>query len=237
MKHKFDKIYCINFLESKERREFQKKQFEYLGLDVEFFNAIDYGKIIKPHILKINRSELIEPRIFGCAMSHYSCIKQAQLLGYESVLILEDDVCFLKDVKLLEKYFNNLPKDWDYIKFVVVGVEEGKFDKKWIDLKSNYNTNVCASAYALNKKAIDLYCNNVENYQGLVPADLYLHFNFEINSSPLNSYMTNIPLVLPQVYLSDEKKNFTFLQPVWKYNYDDYYQPDEFLVSTLQENR
>lgn len=105
MKTTFDKIYCINFLPNKYRREFMQYQFNDLGLDVEFYDAIDYSKVLK----NINISNF---PVFGCSESHYHCIKKSQLLGYEKILILEDDVCFLKDKKTVEYFLNELPNDW-----------------------------------------------------------------------------------------------------------------------------
>ena len=47
----------------------------------------------------------------------YSIIKETYELGYNNVLILEDDIQFNKDLSLLRNTLNNIPEDYDILQF------------------------------------------------------------------------------------------------------------------------
>ena len=134
-------------------------------------------------------------KVLGCALSHYTCIKSAKLLGYKNVLILEDDTCFIKDILLLKEYLNNLPADWDYIKYslchsdyrnitalykTVNNINENYFliNK---ELPAWFSSN-CSGAYALNEKTMDYYINTFENSK-LTPADKIQYMNYDGNAT------------------------------------------------------
>ena len=102
--------------------EYKNVLLDYFGEfdKVEFVNAFDLSKILPEKILDdVNKNVSLFP-IFGCVLSHYTCVKSAKLFGYKKILILEDDMCFLKNKETLELFFNNLPDDWDYIKYMYV---------------------------------------------------------------------------------------------------------------------
>jgi GR25 family glycosyltransferase involved in LPS biosynthesis len=247
----FEKIYCINFLEAAERREFMSKQFKEIGLDVEFFNAINYSKIKFMYPVKKTKLRNMH-KVLGCALSHYTCVKSAKLLGYKNVLILEDDTCFIKDTLLLKEYLNNLPADWDYIKYslchseyrninalykTVNNINENYFLIKK-ELPAWFSSN-CSGAYALNEKMMDYYINIFENSK-LTPADKIQYINFDFHKSPFNCYAPNIALMYPQIclgkarYCPEERKYPTFnAVPLHKINVEHFNQPKEFLNSTI----
>lgn len=57
------------------------------------------------------------PSQFNEAMSHYRAMKTALELGRSSVLVLEDDVRFMSDLKSLASAVRELPDDYDVAKF------------------------------------------------------------------------------------------------------------------------
>lgn len=256
MKTAFDKIYCINFLPNKYRREFMRYQFNDLGLDVEFYDAIDYSKVLK----NINISNF---PVFGCSESHYHCIKKSQLLGYEKILILEDDVCFLKDKKTVEYFLNELPNDWEYIKYVFTLCDiygdyyettwnqykmfnENFKNTPWICLNNfdndNYLGSNCAGGYALNKNVIDYCCQYYED-NNLQPADQIRYLFNYINKSPFQSYTVNNPIMLPDCCFTISKVKEFKVNPQFnaishiQFNNDDYYRPNKFLTSNICPSR
>ena len=122
LKNYFDKIYVLNYIEGKGRRDAMIKQLEHFGLlkDVEFHYGMPFGKIkaMAPKIQEIaNMMPFNVGRIngIGCSFNHYSAIKTAYETGCNTVLIIEDDICLRNDLELIYEYFDNVPKDWDYL--------------------------------------------------------------------------------------------------------------------------
>lgn len=218
MKTEFDKIYCISFLENQQRRAVMERQFLELGIDVTFYNALNYRKIFNKEVLgeiqKIN-NQIYSWGVFGCSHSHYSIIKEAQLLGYKKILIFEDDALLIKDKFILEKYFNNLPENWDFIKYFLSLSELCNFcpkhlyDKEWKlfydfnnsdkfknqrfinykELPDWFPGSNCSCCYALNEKGINFV---VEEYEKkFLVADQVPYLFKSPNGTPLNQYFTN----------------------------------------------
>lgn len=77
------KKFVINLKKRPERLELVKKEFEYIGYDVEVFEGIDLGS----HV--------------GCAKSHLEIIKIAMRENLESVVVFEDDIIFMPYAKSL----------------------------------------------------------------------------------------------------------------------------------------
>jgi GR25 family glycosyltransferase involved in LPS biosynthesis len=77
------KKYVINLKKRPERLELVKKEFDYIGYDVEVFEGIDLGS----HV--------------GCAKSHLEIIKLAMRDNLESVVVFEDDIIFMPYAKSL----------------------------------------------------------------------------------------------------------------------------------------
>lgn len=126
LKNYIDRIVCINLVTAHQRRENIKYQFKELGFenDLEFYNAISFKniKFLEKPLNDLLNSGIISASFynmnigsFGCAFSHYSILKESYELGYNSVMIIEDDICLLKNRDIILDYFRNLPKDWDYL--------------------------------------------------------------------------------------------------------------------------
>ncbi|XP_023300463.2 glycosyltransferase 25 family member [Lucilia cuprina] len=106
-KHKLslDHIYMINLERRPERREKMEKLFNVLGLDVEYFPAVD-GQKLNHHILKEMGIKFLpgyedpyhhRPMTMGeigCFLSHYKIWEKMVEEKQEQVLILEDDIRF-----------------------------------------------------------------------------------------------------------------------------------------------
>lgn len=84
-----DEIYCMGLRTNKYRRDRAQKQFEYMGIDVTWINAIKNHKY---------------PRK-GCLQTHQMIFKMAREKGHKNILIFEDDVKF---VHLKEKTYQVL---------------------------------------------------------------------------------------------------------------------------------
>ena len=89
------KKFVINLKKRPERLELVKREFNYIGYDVEVFEGIDLGS----HV--------------GCAKSHLEIIKIAMRENLESVIVFEDDIIFMPYAKSLlndiDMVLENLP--------------------------------------------------------------------------------------------------------------------------------
>jgi hypothetical protein len=106
----FEKSYCINLDRRPDRWEKVGLEFEKFGIKgVERYSAIDGNKIE-------NRTTLLNGEI-GILHTHLDLIKICKSNNFDNVLIFEDDVIFSDEVREIEKYINQVPKNWDMIYF------------------------------------------------------------------------------------------------------------------------
>lgn len=166
LKKYFDKIYCINLDRREDRWEESVKEFEKWGLldQVERYSAIDGTTLENPY--RVNNGEL------GLIETHLNIIKESKEKKYNSVLLIEDDIEFTDEIKLLDQYFNSLPQKWDILWF---GANHNKHMGNKINL-INEKIIKCNKAYsthciAFNKSIFDLVINLLEKRQK--PVDVY----------------------------------------------------------------
>jgi GR25 family glycosyltransferase involved in LPS biosynthesis len=130
--------------------------------------------------------------VFNCAMEHYTIVKQAYLRGFESILIMEDDFTFKKDVNFKD-LFNNLPQDWDAIQYYMHPLYyDGNASKvfrmaeKYSYVKSKVGI-TGTNMYALNRKGMEYYINFMDNDFGYADKPFregkFLDLNFYIVKS------------------------------------------------------
>lgn len=106
----FDKIYCINLLRREDRKKKCIEQFDKIGLDVEFFPAIDK--------LTIKNNSSITDGQLACLSSHYNIIRKAKKNILSNVLIFEDDVVISDDIlEVFENSKHDIPDDWMMLYF------------------------------------------------------------------------------------------------------------------------
>lgn len=123
----FEKNYILHWLPNKDRDIALKKKFKYLGLEYEYVYAIPLLDIFENkntiNVLTItnknNYWKYGEKCIqhWSVAFGHYMCVYQAYQLGFNNVLILENDVVINKDKQLIEQYLTKIPKDADIIRY------------------------------------------------------------------------------------------------------------------------
>jgi GR25 family glycosyltransferase involved in LPS biosynthesis len=114
-------IIVLNLQRSLDRKQLMEDQFNKLELDnYSFFPCFDGKNIINNSFSssiikgsglgrKLQKNELC------IIMSHIAALKHAQIMNYENIVILEDDVVLCEDWKdRIEWLFKNLPDDWEY---------------------------------------------------------------------------------------------------------------------------
>lgn len=223
----FERIVCINYIEAKDRRKNIVEQFESLGFDIpEFYNAIPFKKIKLFNNIFNELAYNTSPSLIGCALSHYAVIKESYELGYQSVMIIEDDAVFLNDKDKIIEYLENAPKDWNYLYLTpsfcgpipLKTLNAFNLCKdKWInlndtDIPTGYTSQiqywwVSSCCYALDRIAMKLYIDVFESNDIIMNSDRIQYFFYDFKNSPIRTYSTNIRLVAQQEELNRLKYN------------------------------
>ena len=241
----FEKIYVVSLITNRDRQEFVKKQLDNLNLEFEFIYAPDFSNFKNVQWPDINNFQIaddIKPNNFSCTLGHYEAVMQAYYLGYNNVLILEDDICFNKDASLIEDMLNNIPKDADFVTYDFRGVPPQEEEFKNI-IKNNLDNKYAKLEYErfyggmmygiMNKQTLELYINN--QHEKMIMNDWV--DNFWINPS-ITRYIPTKCLCVSQVFYKkvfvqkSEKPIFlndnVFYRVSENLTENDFYKPDIF---------
>ena len=161
----FDGAYCINLERRSDKWAECLKEFSKHDLLVYRFNAVDGSTLSGEFDIKdtIGRARNHAKGIMVCALSHKGVISLAKKYMMDSVLILEDDVCF--DNKLNEKFsewIKEVPDNWDMLYF------GGNHNVREIENKISPHvfkaTNTQTThAYAVKETVYDMILNRLGN--------------------------------------------------------------------------
>ena len=135
----FEKIYCLNISKNKDRKQYMERMFKENNIDNNIiyteYTDLDFFKYNK-HIDEIyktfynifndnnpgidNRYASINTIIncLSCLLNHYQIIKYNYDIGIETICVFEDDI-YITNQRLFQYYLNNMPNDWDIIRFGV----------------------------------------------------------------------------------------------------------------------
>ena len=200
----FDKIFLLTLSSRPDRLYHMKQMFNELHIDI---NKIDvhvttpfpYNNIIcKAFNLYQNKQSFTKSNEYDCARNHYAMVRQALDEGHKHILILEDDICFSKNVKLITDFINNIPYDYDILQFggfttnpKVESILNKYPDEFWVK-----HPEVClwtTSMYALSKRGMIYYLTFLEKWFSV--ADNPLYFSPK-NEKLVNSYAATVPIVI-----------------------------------------
>lgn len=92
--------FYINLLSRPDRKNHVEKQLEKIGIKSTRFNAIK-----------------LQNGAIGCSMSHLKCLENAKKLGIPHIMIIEDDITFLKPELFIKQinYFLSHHSNWDVL--------------------------------------------------------------------------------------------------------------------------
>lgn len=256
MKTQFDKIYVLSLITNKDRQEFITYQFNQLGLDFEFVYGIDFYNfkgITWPdvnyywHWLK----HVNPTRNFGCTLTHYQAVMQAYYLGYNNVLILEDDVCLNINASLWEDMLNNIPNDADFVTYDprIYNEDQNQQISDYINSSSKYvhiknDFYICGGAMygIMNRNTMNLYLDS--QHQHFVMSDHVEHFFEDINIENFvidKRYIPTECLFVDQftynkwfihndaTFMSGYNNNYVKYK---KYSKDDFFMPNKWLIES-----
>lgn len=177
----FDKVYCLHLTEATERYDNIMEQFAKLGITDQvniWWTCLrpistDIGNNIPTlHTkyyddVKNGYNPNVYGSVFNVSFEFYTIIKQAYLRGFNTILLMEDDIRF-KDGYDYESLFANLPEDWDILR---LGFSD--YHDDWIRKEEKFKTDdsellkinwqfggMCL--IALNRNAMKYYIDYME---------------------------------------------------------------------------
>lgn len=198
----FDKTYIISYVHNIEKRDHISKKMKELDIDnYEFVYGCDLNNL--SNFMDVNYKGTDDNRdayyihAISCTLTHLTAIQLGYDLGSNSILIIEDDVLFYKDINFIKKCLNDYPQDADLIQFGYIDFFKRKFNQTFT--KTFYTPG--AQMYALcNRNIINDYINS--QYNIFCSAD-----NIDIFKKE-NDY--NIYLVYPQLCIDPYHHNMLF---------------------------
>lgn len=144
---------------------------------------------------------------FSCCLSHYKAIKTAYELGCKSVLILEDDIRFRKDLSNIEEAIGLLPKDFDYAQFEIRKPQKmptpefvsmhtrNVVNKRWM----RYQDLRGGGCYALSRRGMEKMIQAIES--DIVDSSVALKINdsYVARLSGINKYFCFPPIAVQAI--------------------------------------
>lgn len=119
---RFDKIVCIHYLPYKnERFKNIATELKRVGIlnnpkfEWEFTVPNVFNDMIRFPKGRIGRFFNVYEKPY--AIQYYVMMKRLLMMGYEKVLVLEDDVAFLKDLGEISRILDATPSDWDIMNY------------------------------------------------------------------------------------------------------------------------
>lgn len=162
----FDHIYCVHYIEYKEREEELKKELERVGIldsgifsfKYTFSSPIDKVLYESESFSRERFNKRFSIGAYNLAKGHYDCMKESLGLGYKRVLFLEDDVAFLKDLEEITRILEASPHaDIEMYDKVAIRGMWNEFKKKLPINKDyvGYNLLWTTSCYSCNRKGME----------------------------------------------------------------------------------
>lgn len=262
MNTQFEKIYVLSLITNHSRQEFIKHQFNELGIEFEFLYGSTFYNIINdargnkieyPNVWPWE--EHSSGRSFGCTLSHYNAVSFAYELGYNNVLIIEDDICFIKNKELIEYYLNNIPEDADFISWdfriswepqynefinIITNNSNNILNNNFIELNNYWHALCGGMMYGLmNRDIMKLYLDN-QNNKFRISDRVQNVFETSCDST-IKRYMGTRCICVGQYLIENwfnenYKNQHICYKPLYEYidklNRDDFYIPNEFACWT-----
>ncbi len=212
LKGRFDHIVVLTLSNRPDRQQSIMQQLKYIGMvdvsDVEFWYATPFpynGLICEAFNAKYGKQMFDFPNEFDCARNHYGIVRKAFDLDYKNVLIMEDDIAFLKDSDKFISYIDAIPDDFDILQF---DAYNSKQEPQIMELLQNNSDKWYkhdkikmwnADCYALSRKGMEYYLAYMDIC--FSKADQPLYFAPINLKCKINTYCCN-PLLAVQKRIS-----------------------------------
>ena len=196
------KAFVINMPDSKERYKFFQQECERENLDVERLDGIDG----LPYLVKGDKP--LTRGIIGCIKASCNAIQIAKELGYESVLIFDDDAELCDNFKAeLETAMSELPNDWSVLRLHKTTTGTPKIENYSTNLNRVYGGNG-TYGYVVNHTFYDeLLAAQIDNFRKPSKQDIGYIKTYDIILQEImylyKFYETKTPLVFHRDGYSD----------------------------------
>ena len=181
----FDKIWCIHFVPYKERFNAINNELSRVGIVgsscFEWHYTISnyWNKFLVRYLFQNKLAWALKETALYCPLEHYQIIKKSYEFGYKRILIIEDDIRFLKDLEKVKETIENIPENADIALFdYFIHCTDDEFQS----YKSNkvnqyfgvYDKLMSTSCYMLSRTAMEKIIPLYEKF--LLPSDMYTSF-------------------------------------------------------------
>lgn len=165
-----------------------------------------YNDFIVDAVNKANIGRFTKSNEYDCTRNHYSIVKQAYDRGDEYVLIIEDDIKFLKRFDIFNTFISNVPDDFDILQlggfttdpnimnetYSIEDYDKGVKDY-WYHNESIGLWN--CSMYILSRRGMEYYINFINKILWVADGPL---FKAPLNKKIIKIYNPRIPLVIQE---------------------------------------
>lgn len=190
--NKFDKIYVLTLSHRHDRQAAIMRQLVSVGYDsdnIEHLRKLNivyttkwkYNHIICNAINKYYRRQCFtKANEYDCTRNHYNIIKSAYDLNYNNILIIEDDMRFLK-LEIFNDFINHFPEDYSMVQCAGFSAQKvfqqvNETYKKGLYFIKDMPVNLWTTGmYALSKKGMVHYINFIDNQISVADIPLYQH--------------------------------------------------------------
>lgn len=198
-------LWCLNCVDHQERTKFITNEFDKLGIlnNVEFYynTKISWFTGLSNHIptihtpyydgIKINKTD-VYGNVLSCLINWYNIMKISLIRNYEYIMCFEDDVKFCIDRNKLDYILQNLPENFDVIKFWHSEIGYRKNGKRYLRYinsnniqQYNYQNDLWTNKpsipgncwFAYSRKAIMRWLNNCNKYLRVADQNIYYDDN------------------------------------------------------------
>ena len=231
----FNKIYCIHLINYPDRKKLMTNGFNRIfnsDENIKFWETVrkpwlndecaniitEYRKIHNEAKIKLpisgsyydyynSGAKHILGTLFDCAYQLYSVLTIAKntMPDNGKIAIFEDDFNFINDTNIVKNYLNNMPEDYDMIRFYSSGYTNealGNFVPKMYVNYKDANNSTRGPLYhggigflALSKKGVDHYIHYLENIEFISDTCL-MNYGYWCNSD-LKCYFPTKLLYIP----------------------------------------
>lgn len=162
----FDQIYCIHYLGQRDKLPRLKKELKRVGiadsgiLSMHYTSPSPYDEII----FEKQKSKAVPTSAFvNICLEVRKCLAEAIEFGYKRILLLENDVCFLKDLDELDRLLDLTPQGYkvvQYDKFVNTRVV-GDYKERCANLRINENYIVGSGGFYTSAACVGLFGDGI----------------------------------------------------------------------------
>ena len=162
----FDRICCFHYLPQKDRLPIIERELKRVGIldsgifefHYSFPSPFDAVMRNAVELKNVNFTNEHARATTNMTIAFYGLVKRYAWLGYERVLVLEDDVLFIHDLRKIKVLLDHMPNSYDFIQFdrayknewYKQGPDDGYFMSNYV---GGY-TSACCNAFS--HKALEL---------------------------------------------------------------------------------